>query len=86
MSEWFGNVRWCDDDIRDALHSMGLPQTERNVSEVRRLCETHHFTDRVIEAGWESMFGLIEDLNNYGALDQDVADDNYNDGNSNEEE
>ena len=28
MEEWFGQVRWCKEDLEDALRSQGYPVTE----------------------------------------------------------
>lgn len=51
--EWFGEVRWCDEDLENALDDNGYPVTEKNVSKLRRECDSHWFTDYMIEAGWD---------------------------------
>ena len=51
--EWFGQVRWCDEDLVEALDDNGYPATEKNVSKLRRKCDSHWFTDHMIEAGWD---------------------------------
>lgn len=63
-SRWFGRVRWCNDDIATKLEEMGIPVTEENISRVRRECEhDKHFTDGMIEAGWDAIENTILDLN-----------------------
>ena len=51
--EWFGKVRWCNEDLEEALDDNGYPVTENNISKLRRECDNHWFTDHMIEAGWE---------------------------------
>lgn len=52
-NEWFGQVRWCNEDLEEALDNNGYPVTEKNVSKLRRECDSHWFTDHMIEAGWD---------------------------------
>ena len=59
MAEWFGQVRWCEDDLKEALRVQGYAITENNMSKLRQLCESHWFTDHMIEAGWEYMYSHI---------------------------
>ena len=47
----FGVVRWCDEDIEDALEEAGVPNTEENVAAIRAKCEHHAFADAQIETG-----------------------------------
>ena len=51
--EWFGQVRWCENDLKSALEENGYPITENNIAQLYSLCDTHWFTDHMIEAGWE---------------------------------
>lgn len=57
--EWFGQVRWCEDDLRLALENNGYPVTENNIAKLYNLCNSHHFVDYMVEAGWEYMFNII---------------------------
>ena len=50
-NEWFRQVRWCNEDLEEALDDNGYPVTENNVSKLRRECDSHWFTDHMIEAG-----------------------------------
>ena len=52
-AEWFGKVRWCENDLKSALEENGYPATENNIANLYSLCDTHWFTDHMIEAGWE---------------------------------
>ena len=62
-SEWFGIVKWCDEDIRCMLEEMGIEPTKENVEAVRCKCENnHHFTDTMIEAGWYMIEDAIWEL------------------------
>lgn len=57
--EWFGQVRWCDEDLENALEVQGYPVTENNIEKLRASCNNHWFTDYMIEAGWNYMYGNI---------------------------
>lgn len=59
MGKWFGQVRWCDDDLKEALRVQGYAITENNMAKLRQLCESHWFTDYMIQAGWEYMYSHI---------------------------
>lgn len=62
-NDWFGVVRWCDDDIVCLLKDMCIEPTEDNVAKVRCACENnHYFTDSMIEAGWNTMEYIAEDV------------------------
>lgn len=60
-TEWFGKVRWCEDDLKAALEDRGYPVTENNVDKLFVICNSHWFTDYMIEAGWEYMYSNIGD-------------------------
>lgn len=51
--DWFGKVRWCEEDLESALKKKGYPITDNNVSKLRSMCEHHFFTDCMIERGWD---------------------------------
>ena len=61
-SETFGNVRWCDEDIKDALEEAELPPTEENIAAVRARCEHPNFADTQIEAGWNCINAYISEV------------------------
>jgi len=58
--EWFGIVRWCEEDIADALDRHGIPATQSNIDEIRVRCEHHFFTDAMIETGWSVIESFID--------------------------
>ena len=57
--DWFGEVRWCEEDLRNALEVQGYPVTENNIAKLYAMCNHHHFTDCMIERGWDYMYALI---------------------------
>lgn len=65
--DWFGTVRWCDDDIRVALEDCGIEDSairshEDMVDEIHVRLENHHaLTDLMTEAGWEIIHYVIRD-------------------------
>ena len=58
-SEWFGMVRWCEDDLKNALEVIGYPVTENNIARLLDVCNSHWFTDHMVAAGWEYMYDNI---------------------------
>jgi hypothetical protein len=58
-TEWFGVVRWCEDDLKDALATVGYPVTDNNISKLYDICNSHWFTDHMVQAGWEYMYDNI---------------------------
>lgn len=56
---WFGYVRWNIDDLKVALEDKGYPDTEENISKLYDLCSNHYFTDYMIAAGWDYIYGQI---------------------------
>lgn len=63
-SQWFGKVRWCDDDIREALRNNGFKDCEVNISVIRKECEHHCFKDGMIETGWHYINSYIQENEN----------------------
>lgn len=60
-TEWFGMVRWCEDDLKNALELMGYPVTENNISKLYAACQHHYFEDMMVEAGWRYIYDNIGD-------------------------
>lgn len=56
---FFGKVLWCEEDIENALEVCGVKPTADAVSAVRQFCESEHFTERMIERGWDEMYDFI---------------------------
>ena len=57
--EWFGEVRWCEEDLINALEVQGYPVTENNIAKLYAACNSHWFTDFMVERGWEYMYDTI---------------------------
>lgn len=58
--EYFGEVSWCDEDIRNALDCCNAKITNGAVKAVREFCQSSAFTDRIIEHGWDEIYSFIE--------------------------
>jgi hypothetical protein len=67
-AEWFGVVRWCDEDIEIILSDQGFIVTPEAVRMIREDCSTHWFTDGMIEAGFELISCHIRNRENRGEL------------------
>ena len=69
--KWFGLVRWCDDDIAEKLREMDIDPTPAHIAAVRSLCEDGHcLEDTMIEAGWNTIEYLIDELMEDGKIIQ----------------
>ena len=64
-NEWFGQVRWCEDDLKVALEDRGYPVTEENIAKLYNICQSHWFTDCMIAAGWQFMYDQIDESNGF---------------------
>lgn len=60
-TDFFGVVRWCDEDIEDALTKSGYKVTDEAISIIRRQCEHHFFKDNMIETGWDTIYCYISE-------------------------
>ena len=58
-TDWFGEVRWCETDLKNALEVQGYPVTENNVAKLYSLCTHHSFEDLIVERGWEYIYAQI---------------------------
>ena len=59
INEFFGEVKWHKDDLKNALEVQGYPVTDNNVEKLYEICNSHWFTDYMIEMGWEYMYNNI---------------------------
>lgn len=59
MKECFGEVKWYKDDLANALECCNYPVTENNIEKLYNLCNSHWFTDYMIEMGFEYMYNNI---------------------------
>lgn len=60
--QYFGIVRWCDEDLANALTGHGYQASEDNIAELRTKLEHHSFTDHMISAGWDFIESCIFDI------------------------
>ena len=59
--EWFGIVRWCEEDIEERLRYFDYEPTENAVALIRANCEHHMFKDSMIEHGWHLIDCYIQE-------------------------
>lgn len=71
-TEWFGCVRWCKEDLEEALKRNGYPVSDDNVNELFCQLQHHSFTDCMIAAGWD----FIEDTISNLAFDGKIKEEN----------
>lgn len=60
MKEWFGEVKWSKEDLANALEVKGFPVTENNIAKLYEICNSHWFTDYMIEMGWQYIYSCID--------------------------
>lgn len=53
--EWFGVVRWNDEDIVDTLSRTGYIWNDDQIGVIRSMCEHHNFTDMMIQP-WVGLY------------------------------
>lgn len=59
--KWFGVVRWCDEDIADALENCGHDKCIENIAKIRDKCMSHWFQDAMVETGWDYIYAYISE-------------------------
>ncbi len=59
--EWFGVVRWCEADLVNALELHDYPVTKENIAKLYEKCNSHWFTDYMIEAGWKYIYNCLDE-------------------------
>lgn len=70
-TEWFGQVRWCEEDLKNALEVQGYPVTENNIAKLYAVCSHHGFIDHMIAAGCEYMYNAIGDDGSWDEYESD---------------
>lgn len=58
-SRYFGAVRWCVEDVENALEVCEVKATDEAIKAVVQFCKSEHFTERMIERGWDEMYDFI---------------------------
>ena len=62
MMDYFGIVRWCEQDLFDALREHGIPFTDENLSALLKSVDTKWFKDVMVEAGWNYIDDCVDRL------------------------
>ena len=57
--EYFGMVRWNEDDLRNALEENDVRPTDERVAQLRKLCESSSFEEAMIGAGGDIIYGYV---------------------------
>ena len=60
--EYFGVIRWCREDLIEALEVYGVEPAEDAVLTLYERVNTHWFADLMIEHGWAFIFSCMSDL------------------------
>lgn len=60
--EWFGEVKWCDEDLKCALEFRGIPATKENVKMLRDEISERWFKDYLIQYGFEYLYAKIDEI------------------------
>ena len=60
--EYFGVVRWCREDLIEALELCCIEPTEEAVTALYNKVNTHWFTELMTEHGWSFIFSCLNDL------------------------
>lgn len=58
-NNYFGVVRWCAEDVADAIEMQGFEPTEENVNTVMAELSESALTATMIQAGWEYLYNLV---------------------------
>lgn len=58
-SEYWGCVRWHDDDVKNALISEGFSPSAEAVGIIHDACQHHNLQDQMIAAGWDVIHSII---------------------------
>ena len=71
--EWFGIVRWCDEDIESALADHGYAASPENVAIIREQCNHSAFREGMVETGWNYIWSYIDqNRHKLTALEEEV--------------
>ena len=60
-NNYFGVVRWCAEDIADAIETQGFEPTEENVKAVMAELNETALTAVMIQAGWDYLYNLVNE-------------------------
>jgi hypothetical protein len=60
-NNYFGVVRWCEEDVADAIETQGFEPTEENVKTVMSELNEMALTAVMIQAGWDYLYSLVNE-------------------------
>lgn len=60
-NNYFGIVRWCAEDVANAIETQGFEPTEENVKTVMAELSETALTAVMIQAGWEYLYNLVNE-------------------------
>lgn len=64
--DFFAPAWWSDDDIVEAMESMGLDVTDENVGKWRNILDSEAYQERITEtmiaAGWDAIYGIMREV------------------------
>ena len=60
-NNYFGVVRWCAEDVADAIETQGFEPTEENVKTVMSELNEMALTAVMIQAGWDYLYNLVNE-------------------------
>lgn len=58
-NNYFGVVRWCVEDVMDAIETQGFESTEENVNRVMAEFSETALQAVMIQAGWEYLYEIV---------------------------
>lgn len=60
-NNYFGIVRWCEEDVADAIETQGFEPTEENVKAVMAEFSEAALQTTMIQAGWDYLYNLVNE-------------------------
>lgn len=58
----FAHVCWCKEDLEQALTESDMPNTPENVEALFCLLSENELAGRMIQAGWEYIYGKVSEI------------------------
>lgn len=58
-NNYFGVVRWCAEDIADAIETQGFKLTEENINKVMAEFSETALQATMIQAGWDYLYNIV---------------------------
>lgn len=58
-NNYFGIVRWCEEDVANAIKEQGFEPTEENVKIVMGTLNESAFISFMVQAGWDYLYNIV---------------------------